>query len=379
MLFRRLRPVGSKIILKKQLFDLQSHIKAPHLELTNSGTSALALALIDIKSKSRRKHPNIIIPDYACPDLVSAAVYAEVMPIVVDNKANSHLYDPDKLASSIDKNTIAIIAVNFMGAAQDIDFLKLLSAKHSIKLIEDRAQFFPIQAESSMQTDYSIYSFGRGKPVNLLGGGALAAKDRLSTIAKKAISPLKEPRQLYIKASIYNLIITPFIYRVISAIPFLNIGKTQYHELCYIGAMPQKKREILSSNIKHYLKRERYTSTLLASQIAQIDGITPLYSNNQRELLRISFLTNTEEVRNNIYLALEKKGLGVSCLYPSPLHERDDVQQLLTAKFQPLNSQLLAKRLITIPSHENLTKKDASKIIKVITDIASKQSLKPPE
>ena len=72
-----MRPVGCPISLRIQQLDY-THFGKFHVLFYQSGTSALAAALIAAKyakSDSCTKH-EVLLPAYACPDLISACQYA---------------------------------------------------------------------------------------------------------------------------------------------------------------------------------------------------------------------------------------------------------------------------------------------------------------
>src|SRR5690606_4927305 len=110
-----------------------------------SGTAALALALLTARSRRPQlRNPSVILPAYGCPDLIAAAEYAGVTPVLVDIGIDDPGYDLDCLAAAIDADTIAVVAVNFLGLRERLGAIRELLRVHpDVLLIEDNAQWYP--------------------------------------------------------------------------------------------------------------------------------------------------------------------------------------------------------------------------------------------
>ena len=180
--FAMLRPVGNRVPLPVGRDNGQYPWPAYQTELLNSGTAALSLALRAAKrQKPEIAEPEAILPAYVCPDLVAAAVAAGVKPVLVDLAKDSPWMAPQNVQGAVSDNTIAIIAVNFLGRLVPLEPLRRVADGYGITLIEDSAQAIPPSSADNALADFVVLSFGRGKPVNLMGGGALLFKDKDAT------------------------------------------------------------------------------------------------------------------------------------------------------------------------------------------------------
>ena len=160
---------------------VQNHfLKTIELSGLNSGTASLALSILIAKNLKKISNPEVIVPAYACPDLVAACAYAGVKCRLCDLAQNNTSYDINLLESLINENTIALAAINFLGIQERISEIFSIVQKKDILLIEDNAQWFPELNNSDHLTgDFICLSFGRGKPVSLLGGGCLLVKETI--------------------------------------------------------------------------------------------------------------------------------------------------------------------------------------------------------
>jgi dTDP-4-amino-4,6-dideoxygalactose transaminase len=357
-----LSPAGNKISLKRQLQSFDYGIDGYSSTWVDSGTSALALALLDIKAKVPHIiFPKVIVPGYCCPDLVAAAVYAGVKPVVVDICVDDASYDLDALKSAInDEDIIAVIAINFLGIKERLTEIKHLLLNKPIKLIEDNAQWFPASKnEHSFLGDYLVFSFGRGKPLSLLGGGVLFAREPL--IVDGAVSDHSNPRTLVqtIKIRLYNILLRPRFYCYLNRAPFLHLGETHYYQHYEILSIGDVQKEIFSFNLKQYEGRindagHSYDRIFLAHDVQLLSA---LQTERRMGLLRYPLLCKTAAQRDKLLVEFERQGLGGSPLYQQALIDIPQILALVEVHGRLKNSSQFAARLLTLPTHEQVTAK----------------------
>ena len=382
-MFYQLPPVGNPVQLScttpsedcVQMFDdaYQAHYFA-------SGTAALAAAItaaIRLKSVER---PEVILPAYACPDLISASVFAGAKPVLVDIEADRPWMNLEQLATKITANTVAIIAVHLFGILERLDLLRPLAAQAGALLIEDSAQAFSRGSEQGLwQGDLVILSFGRGKPVSLLGGGAVlhnkhnSPDGKLARLIPELITQTDENIHqrisFFLKAKLYNWMINPRLYWLPQSLPFLHLGETRYHPLGSIEGMERTKLSMLPANIKTYRADPMLTQQTLATTLNECDldragiidlpqacNITPT-----RRLLRYPLLVEPER-RQQLYSLLHKQGLGPSRMYPSALPKISGLEEMLSAQGPFPAATSFAERILTLPTHTGVTQPDIDKI-----------------
>ena len=201
----------------------------------------------------------VIIPAYACPDPVSAALYAGAKPVLIDLEINSPFPSCEQVLAKIRPCTIAIVAINFMGLQGNALQLKQICKSKGLAFIYDCAQWFPAENGYIWPGDFNIISFGRGKPVSLLHGGAVIFDDREAENALPEL-PLVKGNWIYnliqaIKVRVYNFMAQPIIYRFASQLPGLNVGQTLYKPLPTIKTMSPYYAELIKSNTDKFRAR----------------------------------------------------------------------------------------------------------------------------
>ncbi len=113
--------------------------------MVNSGSSANLLIITLLKYydkiiKKKIRKPNIIVPaiGWSTSYFPIAQMGYELNFVDVDLKTLN--IDTQKIEKSIDKNTIAILAINLLGNPCDFNSLNKISKKHKLVLIEDNCE-----------------------------------------------------------------------------------------------------------------------------------------------------------------------------------------------------------------------------------------------
>lgn len=374
IIYGDLPPVGHRISLQPSAENNLAGFLGRHPYWVDSGTSALALALLDAKTYFPKvKNPRVIIPGYCCPDLVAACVYAGVEPLAVDIAVNDPAYDHEQLRTQLDERVIAVIAVNFLGVAERLSELRQLirSLGLSARLIEDNAQWFPVQqADISNDTDYTIFSFGRGKPLSLLGGGLLLAHKPLADVAAQKINATERYRlRMLLKIHAYNLLLRPQLYSLLNRNPFLHLGETKYVALEKIKAIDAFRLARVSENFSLYAARSTSTIAAHYDSVVVANGLQQLSvqaRSRGKQLLRYPLLCVNAEQRNNLLAEMRKLGLGATAMYSEVIDKIAGVNGRVAVPNQLINAQNFAHRFMTLPVHAGVTDVYREKIVALL-------------
>ncbi|MCP4266778.1 MAG: DegT/DnrJ/EryC1/StrS aminotransferase family protein, partial [Candidatus Brocadiaceae bacterium] len=294
-MFQVYRPAGNRISLKTSHFG-EKRFAPYRFAFYQSGTAALSAAIaasIEVNG-GVAEDPEIILPAYACPDLVSAVLYAGAKPVLVDLEEDSSYLSLDELSQAISVKTVAIIAVNFLGISERVKELRAICEKQNLLLIVDSAQWFPVhRLQDEWSGDFNIISFGRGKPVNLLHGGAVITSDHIYHDKLQAKTPAPsgniEHLKQILKIIIYNIVIQPVVYGVVTLIPGLNIGTTIFRPLKSISAMKHFHTQLIERNMSMFNNQHRIS--LIHKKLASI-------SNH----ILLDLLADTTEANNTLML-----------------------------------------------------------------------------
>ncbi|WP_339668572.1 DegT/DnrJ/EryC1/StrS family aminotransferase [Dasania marina] len=360
-----LPPVGEKIVWRGKPQPLPDY-KGFDAYWVDSGTSALALTMIAAKQlRPEIAKPQVILPAYGCPDLVAAAVYANVQPVLVDIQADDPGYDLEQLKSAINSNTIAVVAVNFLGISDRLKAIKALLPNNTY-LIEDNAQCYAALAEpEKIMGDFAITSFGRGKPVSLLGGGLALIRKPLNNAhnnleknlnLERHISESQKPKLLKVKIALYNVLLTPQLYLWINRCPLIKLGETHYHPLHTITQLDSQRAALLSSNIEKHINRQPYRKQEQEhneeDNKEKVLDLADTLKERTTKLLRHPILVNDTNSRDRLIKKSEELGLGCSTMYQTALINIASIKGLVKLH-STKNAEILASKLITLPCKQS--------------------------
>lgn len=350
-----------------------------------SGTAALAAVFTAARLACEIPDPEIIMPGYTCPDVISAAIHSKIKPVLVDFVPDRPWLDLDEVSAAITNNTVAILAINFLGLPERLNSLRNLADNHRLFLIEDSAQAYPLQDDKAFISDARIHSFGRGKPINILGGGLALVRNSLlqmnlipGGVSRKRISQ----RLIFLlKARIFNRITLPHIYWMIENLPFLHIGETRYKKLDKIEYISEPQKWQMPNNFTYY--KNNIASRIKLSHKYQhlFNSMHPTYldvaqycdNKDNAPLLRYPILCGNLQKRESLFNKLDNAGCGASRLYGTtlPLVQNIPTRKIMI-KSDLNNARNFSNRLLTLPLHFLVEKR-----INLIIDIIDRHSSTP--
>ena len=136
-------------------------------------------ALYDILRNLARHRPDakeVILPRYACGTFVFATESAGLTPVYYDIDM-SLLSRVDDIEEQITRNTLAVIAVNNVGAFSDLAAIAALCKRNGIHMVEDATYTlggaYQRKSPAGSVGDAAILNFSEGKAIPVGGGAAL--------------------------------------------------------------------------------------------------------------------------------------------------------------------------------------------------------------
>lgn len=388
MAFRPIvRPVGSQIPLPADDSPPVWPWEADyHVEFLGSGAEALSVSIaLAMADRTVCGVPEVIMPAYGCPDLVAAVVAQGGMPVLVDFVSEQPVMDERHVVSVISENTVAVLAVGFLGIPERLELLSRICKEYRVWLIEDSAQCFPPGITTSAVADCTVLSFGRGKPMNLMGGGALLIKKCRWNSAQNFVESLpckklKLTRVWRLKRWIFNLLLDPLGYGLLKSMPFIGIGQTYYKPINKIFRIKDFPGGLLSAGVRQHASRtlvhKSYDRDLqfLPERGWFVVGMredTPeIYYDMPR--LRYAILTPSRFSRDHVVESLNNRGVGASPFYGGILADIPGVASHLGDQNGCVypNARSFADRLVTLPCHENVSEK----VLNVVRSVLDKES-----
>ena len=335
--------------------------------LFDSGTTALAMAIAEARARHGSGNPEVVLPAYCCPDIVASSLFASVRPRLVDVAPGQWGYDSQALQAALNRDTVAVVAVNLLGAGDDA--ARLLPTVHAngSLLIQDSAQHLPPASQAKWWGDYVVLSFGRGKPLNLLRGGALMSQ-RAHPLTRGELGHHGSSRARIVTTALgtraaavaFNTVTHPRMFWLTSRLPGLGLGATRYHALESPTSLPHS---VWGQVGPAYERYSRETWELPWSRVLpdwRPLGIESLACGGvaapaETRRLRLALLAADRGQRDALVGELNRHGLGASVMYDVALNRIADVPAQIAALPAFPNADALAGRLFTLPTHSAVT------------------------
>ncbi|MGH7562674.1 MAG: DegT/DnrJ/EryC1/StrS family aminotransferase [Gemmatimonadales bacterium] len=335
--------------------------------LTDSGTSALALALLAAAPKGER--PRVALPGYGCFDLMTAADAADSEVL---------LYDVDPLtlapaAGEVDRvlrhGARAVVVTHWYGLPVDLDPIRSATKAAGARLIEDAAQAIGVECggvPAGAQGEFGVLSLGRGKGRTGGRGGVLLANDgaaaaALDGLSRRLASPRGGGRALASLATQW-LLGRPWAYGLPASLPFLRLGETPYHPAHSPFRIPERVAAVAAAvwdESEAEIAVRRQWAAEWERAIGHAAGVT-LYrppAGTVAGWLRFPLLAapGWETVLRT--RRLRRRGLMPG--YPRPLDELPVSADRLAGERAPLHgARRLARQLFTLPCHRQVSAAD---------------------
>lgn len=125
--------------------NFSKYFKSKHAVMVNSGSSAnllmfAALKLFKKLFKKNVKDPNIIVSPLGWSTSYFPINQNGFKINYVDIDLDSLNIDPDKIEKSVDKNTVAVLAINLLGNPCNFEKISKICKKHKLILLEDNCE-----------------------------------------------------------------------------------------------------------------------------------------------------------------------------------------------------------------------------------------------
>lgn len=365
----RLPPAGRRIPAR-DLLRLRRHASAPQklrdalaerlgggtIELVDSGREGLRRAFVSACCRTGRQE--IVVPAYTCFSVAAAAVAAGARVRLVDVTLEGSI-DPEALESIPLERAAAVVACNLFGFAEPLCEVERLAREAGALLVDDAAQAFGAVARdgaAGARGDLGVVSFGRGKPLAALGGGAL-----ISAAAEAGAFPAREARpwRSVARALAYDVALLPQVFGWLASLPMLGIGETPFDPGFDRGGLASDRAALALAALERFdaeTARRREVALDLGSKVSERSGFGPLRVATLAAGVqpRLVLLAPDARARERASNALDRLGAGASTLYPCALGEVPALAASLVGERTQPRAAELASRLLTLPTHGGL-------------------------
>ena len=320
------------LVLTNELEDFENKIcqytKRKYCLGLNSGTDALMMSLWAL---GIGKGDEVITSPTSFIATIGAITHVGAKPVFVDVKEDFNL-DEEKIEEKINKKTKAIMPVHWTGRMCNMIKIGSIAKKYNLKIIEDAAQgmgAFYNKVHAGSYSDVAAFSTHPLKNLNALGDGGFITTDN-----KKIYEKIKLFRNHGLKSRDYVE-----SYGINSRLDVLNaeVLKIRLKKLKLINSKRRKNVQIYRENLDNSF------IFIPADKKKEVNSY-------------VMFLIQAEK-RNKLQQYLSKNKIQSLIYYGTPLHLQPAAKKLGYKKGSLPNSERLANKVLALPHHQNLSRK----------------------
>lgn len=374
---------------------LKKYLGVKYILSFNSGRSSFLSILNSIGLK---KGDEILLQAFTCNAAVNPILWSGFHPVFVDCDKSFNL-DPKHLEKKITPKSKAIVVQHTFGQPAEMKGIKMIAKKYKLLIIEDCAHSLGAKYEGKKIGtigDVSLFSFSRDKIISSVYGGAVATNNReIFKKIKKYHDKLKYPSSLWIFQQLLYVILAPNIVIPSYRLPPLGKKLLQFLHFSKILSKSVHRKEKRGEKPNYFPKKFPNALAVLAlNQLEKLDK----FNNHRKKIAKIY----SQELKQNKKIKFQdsvKYSKRVYMRFPVLVPEFIDTNKIL-AEFRrekiflddgwrksPIvppgtdlermgykigecpNAENIAKRIINLPTHINISEEDARKIIRILNKI----------
>ena len=308
----------------------------------------------------------VVIPAYTCYSVPASVQRAGLRPRLCDVDPATLAMCPDALSRLDYSRVLAVASSNLYGIPNPLPAYEDIARDRDVLMFDDAAQAIGARIRgrpAGAFGDVGLYSFDKGKIICTIQGGALVARDGpVATAIESAYAgvPLcgaRESAANAVKLLVYVACLSPAPYGLIRRLPFLGLGRTDYHTPSpetRLGALQSGIAAELMARLELLNAGRRAVADDLREHLEGIPGLElpavppdaePVYA-------RFPVRVLDARLRGEFVDALQAAGIGATVSYPSALPDVAEVRALLRSADDHFpGARQLARQIVTLPTH----------------------------
>jgi dTDP-4-amino-4,6-dideoxygalactose transaminase len=354
--------------------------RAEGCRLCASGTHALQIALSALSKRTDNRRP-VLLPAFTCYEVATAAVGARSRVALYDLDPVTLQPDWDAVRAAGRQGAAALVVAPLFGMPIDWEIARRAADLLEAPLLADVAQAHGatwLGAPAGSTADVIVLSFGRGKGWTGAGGGALlwrGAAGELEGAEREGGwesdgEGMGRDVSTVVAAASQFLMGRSTTYGIPAAMPFLRLGETVYHAPTSPRSMSRSSAALLLANDEASLREvlcRRNNAAWYSSVFRTSARVTALPGGHMDD--SCGALRYPLRVRDG-WAAVRAAGaqrLGAAPTYPTTLQELTALApQLVTAPGDLPGARLLARELVTLPTHSRVTDPERRRLVELL-------------
>ena len=329
---------------------LSIYTNSEYVLCCSSGTDALLLALLGLKLKAGE---GVIVPAFSFASSAEVMPLLGAIPIFIDIEDDTFNIDPSKLADAFNTATEmgiivkGIMSVGLFGQPADMDPINEFAKNNNLWVLDDAAQSFGGKYHGNNVgnlCEVTATSFFPAKPLGCYGdGGAIFTNDpEIYEIANSShVHGMGKSRYEYDRIGMNARIST---IQAAILLEKLEIFPSELNKRQAVANNYYKHLNDLNLKIKLPLLKSKFISSWAQYTIILPDNIN----------------------RDKLQESLKFNDIPTAVYYPIPLNEHKPYKNYPVSKSGLINTNYLARNVLSLPMHPYLSEDDIIYISKNI-------------
>ena len=329
---------------------LSIYTNSEYVLCCSSGTDALLLALLGLKLKAGE---GVIVPAFSFASSAEVMPLLGAIPIFIDIEDDTFNLDPSKLADAFNTATEmgiivkGIMSVGLFGQPANMDPINEFAKNNNLWVLDDAAQSFGGKYHGNNVgnlCEVTATSFFPAKPLGCYGdGGAIFTNDpEIYEIANSShVHGMGKSRYEYDRIGMNARIST---IQAAILLEKLEIFPSELNKRQAVANNYYKHLNDLNLKIKLPLLKSKFISSWAQYTIILPDNIN----------------------RDKLQESLKFKDIPTAVYYPIPLNEHKPYKDYPVSKSGLINTNYLARNVLSLPMHPYLSEDDIIYISKNI-------------
>jgi len=327
--------------------EFAEYIGVEHAVAVTNGTIALDVAL---KALKVGPGDEVITSAFSFIASGNCVLFQRAKPVFADIDPRTFNIDPSDVAEKISAKTKALIPIHMFGQPAKMDALKEIAEDKGFALVEDAAQAHGAEYKGQKAGsigDMGCFSFYATKNMTAGEGGMITTNDQKLADKARLLRNHGQTQKYHHDTLGYN-------YRMT--------------ELCAaIGSVQLKK-------LDGFNEKRRENAKLLSNGIRKLHGLTVPYVDKDVKPIFHQYVVRVEDNyprgRDELADILTEKGVGVAVHYPIPIYRQPLYLKLRYEGTKCPNTEEACRRVLSLPVHPLVDRKDIEYVLDVLKDIS---------
>jgi UDP-4-amino-4,6-dideoxy-N-acetyl-beta-L-altrosamine transaminase len=332
---------------------LCAYIGCKYCVAVNSGTSALDIA---VQSLDLPEGSEVITTPFTFVATSNAIVYNGLRPVFADICSDTFNIDPEEIRKKINKDTRAVIYVDYAGQPCDIRAIREIADEFDLYLIEDACHAIGAEYESRKVgnfADLTIFSFHPVKHITTGEGGAVVADNKelykkLSLLRNHGIDKDAQDRYGPNASWAYDMKYLGRNYRITDFQAALGISQLK--------------------KLDEFIKKRSELAAMYGKLLSDVHAIRlPVIKGNVRHAWHLYTILLDESInRDDFFKYMRNANIGVNLHY-IPVYKHS--YYVKNFGFDPMEfpvTEDLFKRIITLPLFPKMELEQLESVVEAI-------------